>query len=335
VNEKERANLLRWDGSQRGFYEVYFLKFNDRASRTACWLRYTLLSPGPEVGPPRTELWGIFFDAADPAGHFAVKQSLPIDALRWDGNRFRLSLGDAELRQTGCQGAIDDPGRGHRLSWELSFDSASEAMFHWPHPKMYELRLPKTKMISPHIDARFSGRLVADGRTIELKDAPGQQTHMWGTQHGLRWCWGHCDAFEEDPEAVWEGLDAQVPIGPWESPHLKLFLLRFQGRWHRFNRPRMLLRNRSQYELGRWNFEAFNDELRLSGTVETELTDLIGVTYQDPDGKLLWCNNSKLATARLEISGSGGRELGRLTCHRAAALEFVDRRIAAEVPIWI
>lgn len=335
MTAKERANLLRWDGSRRGFYEVYFLKLNDRASRTACWLRYTLLSPRPDVGPPRAELWGIFFDAADPAGHFALKRSLPVDRLRWDSNRFRLSLGEAELRQTGCAGEIADAERGHRLAWGLSFDSASEALFHWPLEQMYTLALPKTKMVSPHPDARFTGWIQADGRRIELAGAPGQQTHMWGSQHGLRWCWGHCDAFDEDPEAVWEGLDAQVPLGPWASPHLKLFFLRFQGRWHKFNRPRMLLRNRSQYELGRWSFEAFNQELRLAGTIECELSDLLGVTYQDPDGRLLWCNNSKLATAHLEVSTPDGRALGRLTSQRACALEFVDRHIAPEVPVWI
>ena len=74
VNEKERANLLRWDGGSRGFYEVYFLKFNDAPSQTAVWLRYTLTSPRPEVGRPYCELWGIFFDARDPARNFAVKQ---------------------------------------------------------------------------------------------------------------------------------------------------------------------------------------------------------------------------------------------------------------------
>jgi hypothetical protein len=335
VEAKERANLLRWDGSRQGFYEVYFLKFNDLASQTAGWLRYTLLSPQPKVGPPRAELWGIFFDARDPGAHFAVKKSLPIDQLRFDGNRFRLDLGEAYLAQNACRGEIVDAARGHRLAWDLGFDSASEPLFHLPHERLYTLALPKTKIVSPHVDARFCGTLTADDRTIELQAAPGQQSHMWGTQHGLRWCWGHCDAFAEDPAAVWEGLDAQVAVGPWSSPHLKVFFLRFAGAWHRFNKLSMWLSNRSTWEIGRWDFEAGSDRLRIMGTAECELADLLGVTYQDPDGRRLWCNNTKVASLSLQVQDPEGRELGRLTSRKACALEFVDRRIVPEVPVWI
>ena len=35
LSSKERDNLLVWDGRRQGFYEVYYLKWNDAASRTA------------------------------------------------------------------------------------------------------------------------------------------------------------------------------------------------------------------------------------------------------------------------------------------------------------
>ena len=335
MNDKERANLLRWDGGREGFYEVYFLKFNDQASRTAGWLRYTLTSPRPGAGAGCAELWGIFFDGADPHRHFALKKRFALDALRWDSSRFRFELPDAHLAQNDCAGRLVDSARGHELSWELEFDSASEALFYLPHAKLYETALPKTKLVSPHVDARFNGRLVADGRTLELRDAPGQQMHMWGTEHGRRWVWGHCADFAEDPEAVWEGLDAQVGLGPFASPHLKVFFLKFDGRWYRFNRLRQWLINRSNWELGRWNFEARGDGIRLTGSVECDLRDLLGITYRDPDGSPLWCSNTKLAGIRLQVSDEGGKTLGRLTSRASCALEFVDRRIAPEVPIWI
>ena len=221
------------------------------------------------------------------------------------------------------------------MSWELSFDSPSPTLFHFPNQRLYDLPLPKTKVLSPHVDARFSGRLTADDRTIEPDAAPGEQAHLWGTQHGQRWVWGHCNTFVEDPDAVWEGLDAQVPLGPWSSPHLKIFFLRFDGRWHRFNALRMWLRNISHWEIGRWSFEAQNEQVRVSGTVECELNDLLGVSYVDPDGSPLWCNNTKIASIGLQVHDSSGRDLGSLTSRKGCALEFVDRRIVPEVPIWI
>lgn len=335
MDAKEQANLLRWDGSRSGFYEVYFLKLNDARSRTAVWLRYTLTSPGSGGEAPRAELWGIFFDAADRRRHFALKRTFAIEQLRFDNNRFALELGPAGLSQGACHGELEDQRRGHRLRWELRFDSAAPPLFHLPHPRLYSAPLPKTKLVSPHVDACFDGWVEADGRRLEIAAAPGQQTHMWGTRHGLRWCWGHCSAFAEDPTAVWEGLDAQVAVGPLSSPPLKVFFLRHQGRWHRFNRLRQWLTNRSQWEVGRWTFEARSDALRMIGTVDCALEDLIGVTYTDTDGSPLWCNNTKIADIRIELSDPTGAELGRLTGRGTSALEFVDRRIVPEVPIWI
>ncbi|HOX42684.1 MAG TPA: tocopherol cyclase family protein [Myxococcota bacterium] len=332
---RDEANRLRWDGSQAGFYEVYFLKWNDRPSQTAGWLRYTLLSPRKGRGPALAELWGIFFDAADARRSFALKRSLPIERLRLDPNRFRLELGEALLEDGACRGALDDPDRGHRLAWDLQLSSREGPLVHFPYEPMYRLGLPRTKVLSPHVDARFSGTLQVGERTLRLEGAPGQQSHLWGTQHALRWAWGHCNCFEEDPQAVWEGLDTQLPLGPLESPHLGMFFLRRAGRWHRFDAPWRWLRQASRWSLGRWSFAAEDEELRVVGLVEAEPGRMLGVSYQDPDGRPLWCSNTKLADIRLHLSDTRGQSLGTLTSRGACAAEFVERRVQPGVPIWI
>jgi len=302
---RDEANRLRWDGSQAGFYEVYYLKWNDRPGRTAGWLRYTLLSPAPGRGPARAELWGIFFDQAAPERSFALKRSLPIEALRLDPTRFRLEIGEAVLEDGGARGSLEDPVRGHRLAWDLALVSREGPLWHLPYARMYRAALPRTKLVSPHVDARFSGSLLADGRALRLVDAPGQQSHLWGSQHALRWAWGHCNAFEEDPGAVWEGLDSQLALGPLASPHLGLFFLRRAGRWHRFDAPWRWLAQASRWRLGRWAFEAADEELRVVGLVEAEPGRMLGVSYEDPDGQPLWCHNTKLADLRLHLFEPG------------------------------
>lgn len=330
--EKERDNLLRWDGASQGWYEVYYLKWNDLVGRTAGWVRYTLTSPSPGQGEPYCELWGICFDALDPAKNFALKQRYPIGRLEFDRNRFRVAVAGAELSQHAAAGALEDRERGLSLSWRLEFDSAGPSFHHFPDRWMYESSWPKTKVLAPHQRAMFRGEVLANGRVISLRDAPGQQAHLWGRKHALRWAWGHCAAFAEDPEAVWEGLDSQIQLGPLVSPHLSLFHLNWQGREYRFNAIGRLIENRSRWELGRWGFAAEAGGLAMLGAVACRYEEMVGVTYTDPDGDKLWCNNSKVATIRLELRDQRGRKLAELNSDRACAAEFVDRRIYPAVP---
>ena len=61
---EERDNLTRWHPPQDGFYEVYYLKWNDPSQGIAAWLRYTLLAPVNRE--PEASVWAVFFDAAHP-----------------------------------------------------------------------------------------------------------------------------------------------------------------------------------------------------------------------------------------------------------------------------
>lgn len=335
VDEKEQGNLLRWDGRKHGFYEVYYLKFNDQNSRTAAWIRYTLTSPLKKIGEPRCELWGIFFDATEPKNNFAVKQSYPIDRLSWDLERFRVGIADAGLEMNRCHGSIDDPRRGLSMAWDLKFDSETPLFYYYPWKRLYRLPLPKTKVLIPHLDARFSGKLVAGGREIEFKDAPGVQTHLWGAKHNLRWVWGHCNTFREDDTAVFEGADGQIKHGPIDSAHLKMFYVKARGREHYCNALLKWLTNRSKYRLGHWEFEACDKEVRIVGEVKSDFDRFVGVKYQDPDGEDLWCNNTKTASISLKIFDKQGRPITELTSKEGCAMELVDRKTYPEVPIQI
>ncbi len=335
MDEKERANLVRWDGQKQGFYEVYFLKFNDPVTKNACWLRYTITSPSACCGAPKAEVWGIYFDGSDPASHFALKESFPAEQLRWDNNRFRLEIAGTMLDHKSCKGKLHDPKRGHELAWDLRFQSSSDLLYHYPNKRLYSAPLPKTKVLCPHVDAVFSGTLTVDGKVFTMDKAPGQQEHLWGTHHAKTWAWGHCFGFDQDPEAVWEGLDARVKLGPVTSPSMKLFFLRFGGRWYGFNKLHMLLRNKSTNSLGRWTFEARNKELRMTGEINCANPDILGVTYEDPNGSILWCSNTKLASIRIRLYDPMGKALGELTAERKCAFELVNRQIIPGVPIWI
>ena len=335
LSTREQDNILRWDGRRLGFYEVYYLKWNDPNSRTAGWIRYTLTSPELNVAKPYCELWGIFFDVDQPSKTFAVKKRFPIFDLSWESNRFFVGIGGAELTMEACRGAIENGQSGNSLSWDLAFHSDSDTYRYFPSERYYRGGYPKTKGLSPHMNARFSGKVVANGRTIEMTDAPGQQTHLWGTRHAQRWAWGHCNTFVEDSEAIWEGLDAQIPLGPVNSPHFKLFYVKANGQEHFFNDLKYWVLNKSRWELGRWEFQLKNDQIKIEGMVHCEYDEMVAVTYTDPDGTKLWCNNSKVATIRMNLFDAAGKTLGSLSSPNGCAAEFVDRKIFEEVPVRV
>jgi Tocopherol cyclase len=327
---KEQNNILRWDGEKHGFYEVYYLKWNDEKSRTAYWIRYTLTSPLPGVADPYCELWGIFFDIDDPSKNFAVKDRFAIDKLSWEQERFKVDISGAELLMNSCCGGINDEENNNSLSWEIEFDSVGDTFKHFPHEKMYTMSFPKTKVLSPHEDCRFSGKVIANGREINFVDAPGQQTHIWGTKHALRWAWGHCNTFKEDESAIWEGLDSQIKLGPFDSPHLTMFYVRHKGVDYLFNSVRQIFANKSEWGLLTWKFEAKSAEMNVKGKIIVAADQIVTVTYTDPDGEKLWCNNSKIATINLELFGTDNKKIADLTSDNGCAFETVDRKTYPE-----
>ena len=334
LSAKERDNLLRWDGKKPGHYEVYYLKWNDLKSRTAGWIRYTLTSPLPVVGDPYCELWGMFYDMDQPTNNFAVKNRFPIQSLVWDQDRFRVQIADAELRQTSCRASITDPEKKLSMSWDLTFDSPTPTLYYFPSEFFYRSHNPKTKSLVPHLDARFHGTVVANGREIKLRDVPGLENHLWGSEHAWRWAWAHCIAFSEDPTVVWDCIDSQVKLGPWVSPHFKFFYIKFRGKEYVLNRPwHWALWHQSRWELGRWTFQARFPELRVQGEIKSRFEELLAITYMDPDGKLLWCHNNTAGSIKLSLFDLSGKSLGQLTSDGGCTVEFVDRKTYPQVPV--
>ncbi|RLB54635.1 MAG: hypothetical protein DRI34_11760 [Deltaproteobacteria bacterium] len=329
MNESDRraAARLRWQPGQRPFYEVFFIKANLPGRQQAFWLRYTLSAPRRGRGAGVAQLWGIFFDGREPGRNFAVQQTLPIAELQWLEEEGRLLVGSSACSPAACSGSIDDAGRGHRLAWNFTLADDTPPLWHFSHRFLYRLTLPKTKLACPVWNGRLRGWLEVDGERLELDGIPGQLEHLWGTEHALRWAWGHCNAFVDEADVVWEGLDAQVALGPVPSPHLKVFYLQVGQQRHRFDKLSQWLRNRSHWEPFQWEFAARGPGARLRGRASCHPDDVVVVTYTDPGGARLYCHNSKLADLELQLEDNAGNPLGTFTARRTAALEFVDRRL--------
>lgn len=341
----ERANRVRFRG-QRGFYEVYFVEVQDRALETGLWLRYTLRSPTRASEDPIAEVWAMHFHRREPEKKLALKATVPFDLARIERERLLFSIAGCELTHAGCRGALERDGR--RLSWDLAWEEGS-TLLHFPYASMYRGPFPRTKLVSPNFDFRARGRYSVDSETRELDDVPGQQSHIWGTKHAHRWIWAHANTFREEPHAVFEGLTAQIKVGPVVIPALTMFALRYKGRDYVFNAPRDLVtRNESRtdseptssayFPVGTWIVGGGDDHLRFRGELWSDLSHYIGVRYTDPDGSGLVCCHSKVASCRLEVLASDAgtwRVVDTLTSEGGAALEFAGRAPDPRIPILV
>src|SRR5204863_1481310 len=115
----------------------------------------------------------------------------------------------------GARGAVDVPGVG--VSWEVQF-SGAETFAHLPRGWMYDGPLPRTKPVSVHPIASFTGSLVIDDRVVSVDGWPGMVGHNWGSEHAERWIWLHATGFGDAPDAWLDVVLARLKLGPVTTP---------------------------------------------------------------------------------------------------------------------
>ena len=93
-------------------------------------------------------------------------------------------------------------GRGAARPGTSRSTRPTEPLFHLPRDWMYRAPVPRTKLLSPYPDARFSGTASFGDREVELDGWRGMIGHNWGAQHAERWIWTHGAGFEEDAERL-------------------------------------------------------------------------------------------------------------------------------------
>ena len=199
-------NQAVWDGVRQGHYEVWFLTFNSPAERVGFWLRYTF--DAPSHGEPIGELWGHFFDGKDPDKRFGLRKRVPRAGFSVGGDSI-IRIGEARLTEDAAIGSLE--GNGHSISWDLTHDRSSTAVFLGPAWLRPILERKRTDYRAPNIDIRYRGRVVVDGRTFELESAPGEQVHLVGLKHQNSWTWLHCNCFDHGRSAVVEIATSSLP----------------------------------------------------------------------------------------------------------------------------
>jgi hypothetical protein len=318
-----KDNVMVWDRTP-GHYEVWYLTFNHRPTRTGFWIRYVIESP--KEGAPYGMLWFACFDADDPDKNVAVHTEVPIATLDAASLPFNLKLGGAELGHDHARGRIR--GGGHDVKWDLSWLPAPTTHRHLPDV-IYKTSFADTRVVSPNLDVPIRGTVTVDGRSFTLEGVPGDQTHLWGRKHAHAWAWGHCNAFEGQRGAVLEILSVRLKKRGLVTPPLTLLALYLDGEAHRLTEFRHTLLARAQFQTAHFQFSARSRDVKIAGEFRCRPEDMVLSPYVDPDGEPCFCANTCVGDLELTVTKRRGllgwTEPVRLFSGKSAHFEVAAR----------
>jgi hypothetical protein len=331
-----------WDPAdtreRRAFQEVWYLKVNDPASNRALWLRLTLLISAN--GFRRVaEAWAIHFQRSSSnqeVTKLALKQTHDLGSFSCDPDG-TLRVGECEFSPARTRGRVTY--KGHSIRWDLTLQPGHDASFNLVPGALSRAGLVRNTAVTVAEDLRFSGFSEVDGERFDWRDAAGMQAHLSGPKSGHSWIWGHCNLFVDAQGRpvpfLFEGLSAKARlVGSLPSPRLSTFYFHYEGKPYVFNSLWDALRVKSSSTLTEWRFQADRGDLSFRGTARAELKDFAGLTYEDTNGSLLYCANSKLSSLEIHVYRRGKLET-TVYSHGTTAFEVVSREKNPYVPLLV
>lgn len=310
----------------RGHYESFYAKLSSPDEPLGLWIRYTVHKR--RGGLARGAVWCTLFDR-EGGPPVAVKQTfdeLETGRAPEEYARFGPCRADPDT----LVGEIVAAGRTAR--WEIRVDGAEAPFRHLARDWMYGARLPRTKLLSPHPGARFSGSAEVDGRGVEVRDWPGMVGHNWGAEHAERWIWAHGTEFEDEPGAWLDLALGRIKVGPWTTPWIANGALSVNGERHRIGGPERFRRTEVRESPSACEFTIPGDGLVVDGVLSAPREAFVGWVYADPDGSQHNVVNCSVARMSLVVRREGRPDLTLRTDH-GAAYELGMRETDHGVPI--
>lgn len=308
----------------RGHYESFYVKAAAPEGGRAVWIRQTLhRRPGQ---PATCAIWLTFFDAARPPA--ALKQQHAEGEMEFPEDVY-LRVSGSEIGPGHVHGEVST--EDSTAQWDLTFEDQHDALHHLPRERMYDASLPRTKLLSPHPGALFSGLLELDGERIQLNRWPGMVGHNWGSEHADTWVWLHGAGFGDDGSGFLDIGAGRIRIGPLRSPWIGNGMLALDGERHRLGglRPRS---STIDPEPGRCVFTARGDGVHVRGMATAPLDRTVGWEYADPAGGTHHSLNCSIADMTLQVSRDGRPDI-TLTVDGAAAYELGTGDAGHGIPI--
>lgn len=311
-----------------GHVESYFLRANHPTRPLAIWLKATILAP--LGGEPVAEAWCIWLDG-EKNRTFAHRETVPLRQAvflsRQDGS-LQATVGACRFRLGSHGSATGNMERnGVPVAWDLQFEAMPGAVAAplciFPLRAMVDGPFPRSKLLTPFPQLLFSGTFTVDGNAVDLSGWQGMQGHNWGREHAFEYAWGQCLFSAPDGQDVMvEGFTGRIKLAGRPSPRLSAMVVRHGSTEYRFDRVMDLWRQDADIGPRHWTLKMRGADGSAVLSMDAAGRPLACLGYRNPDGRLSYCINSKLARVELRVEPAHGPVL---ECHspHGGALEFL------------
>jgi hypothetical protein len=308
----------------KGHYESFYLKACHPSKPLGVWIRYTVHKHSHQE--PQGSLWFTLFDGEAEGPRASKVTTTEVSAP--DGAYIRI--GESVFEDGRVVGRA--PTEQLDAAWDLSFTAAGDPFFHLPRDWMYRAPVPKTKLLSPYPDARFSGVVRAGEREVALDGWRGMVGHNWGAQHAERWIWMHGAGFDGEDDAWLDIALGRIKLGLVTTPWIGNGTLFIDGERHRLGGPNKAPRTRVREMPTRCDFRLPGIDVSVAGRVESDAKNFVGWVYADPDGPDHNTVNCSIADMTITVSAEGAADR-ELRVRGGAAYELGMREKDHGMPI--
>ena len=325
------SNALRFRTDlHRGHVESYFVRANHPTRKLAIWLKATVLSPRGRtaVTGAVAELWCIVFQG-DERRVWAARHTVPFNDASFAGDGPSVRLGGAEFdlgpegRSVGCMEGSDGVCRWD-LRWEAESSFLGRPMLVLPHERMLDDAVPTLKIVTPRPLLRVVGSIAVAGETLDVDGWWGMEGHNWARAHAWDYVWGPC-VFLDDagaPTCVAEGFTGRTRLAGIVTPPMSTLVVRRGSREYRFDGLFDVWRQRARIDDLRWTVRLRSKDGEAFLRMEADASEMACLGYPNPDGRLSYCFNSKLARTELRVKPARGEGFEVTSAH-GGALEFL------------
>ncbi len=289
-----------------GHIESWFAKLCDPGGRRAVWLKHTLLVP--REGPPHSASWLVRFDERKEAGPPRGIRSLhPLEEVEFADGPFRLQGPESrlermseELRWSGC------PSRSPGARWDVVIAPLAPPVRLLPARWMYEASFPRSKTLTPVPDGLARGWVELGNERWRVDGWRVLFGHNWGAAHAERYLWIACNLdLPEGRSLLLEAAVARVRTSLVTLPWLATARVELAGEAHSFNSIQAVCTPRVVIEPEAVRLLLHDGAQRLELRARFDRSRLARLPYEDPDGRRLWCLNTKLAQGEIRWHRAG------------------------------
>ncbi|WP_018969776.1 hypothetical protein [Rubritalea marina] len=279
-------NSLKFDATQTGFSESFYVLWNDPEQQLSMIVRYVLFN-GPTEETKIAQVWAWFRDRS-PEGKadFAIKQSFPLAAAQFDQGEEGLNIAHSGITPERCWGEVSNGE--NTLQWDFEMD-ASTCIAVDRLADVYDSPL-FPKFYSPACKHALTGSVTLDQQQYSLEQVAASDGHYWNVHNMHSWSWCNAVQFQNNPDFLFEGIGFH--LNDWGQPSVWL-TIEWNGQRYNSNLIDAMYHNRQlNSSLDSWEFRMERNEIKFEGTVTAKAEDMILITHPLPDGSSLYTHIS-------------------------------------------